>query len=116
MTKFDAQLPALATAAFTGLIMIAATETALAKSARCFTSDDGHYKCQFRTTDRDGSFEITGRGKPKFILIMDSPGVASGFANYGTGRNVSLPGQFIHQKKARACWKNTATKSRICAW
>ena len=96
--------------------MATSTQTALAKSARCFTTDDGHYNCQFKTTDKDGSFEITAKAKPRFILIMDSPGIASGFADYGTGRNVYLPGQYIRQNNDRACWENTETKSKICAW
>ena len=67
-------------------------------------------------TDKDGSFKITASGKPRFILIMDSPGIASGFADYGTGRNVYLPGQYIRQNKDRACWENSETKTKICAW
>lgn len=106
-------LPAIA---LTSLILFAAVETAIAKPARCFTTDEGHYDCQFKSTGKDGSFEITANGKPKFILNMDSPGVASGFADFGTGRNVFLPGQYIRQIEDSACWENTETKSKICAW
>ena len=92
------------------------TEPAIAKPARCFTTDDGHYDCQFRSTDSDGSFEVSAKGKPTFILIMESPGVAFGYADFGTGRNVSLPGQYIRQDTDRACWENTETNTKICVW
>ena len=87
-----------------------------AKPARCFTSDDGHYDCDFRGLDKAGSFRISAPGKPTFTLEVDSPGVAFGFADFGTGRNVPLPGTFIRSREDGACWDNDVTDTRICAW
>lgn len=87
-----------------------------AKLARCFTSDDGYYDCDFRSTDKDGSFEISAAKKPRYILVMDEPGTASAFVNVGSGRNVALPGKFKRNKQDLACWLNTETQVRICAW
>jgi hypothetical protein len=56
--------------------------TAEAKSARCFTTDDGEYDCTFVATDADGGFEISAPGKPTFFLLMTEPGVASGYGDY----------------------------------
>lgn len=86
------------------------------KSAQCYTTDDGHYDCTFKGTDRNGSFEISAPGKPTFNLFIDTPGMASGSANYGTGRGVSLPGMYIRQKDDPACWRNDVTNAEICAW
>ena len=46
-------------------VVIAAT-TAEARPARCSTSDDGAYPCDFRATGRDGSFVISAPGKPTY--------------------------------------------------
>ena len=91
-------------------------DVAAAKSARCYTTDDGEYDCEFTSTDSLGSFEISAPGKPTMILVIDSPGVAFGFADYGTGRNVALPGRFIRSDSDRACWANSDTGTEICAW
>lgn len=88
---------------------------ALAKPARCFTTDDGHYDCDFKGTDRQGSFEISAPGKPTYSLIVDAPGVAFGFINFGD-RNISLPGEYRRQADDGACWGNSATNTKICAW
>jgi len=88
---------------------------AQAKPARCFTTDDGEFGCQFRTTGRDGSFEISAPGKPTFILNIDEPNVASGFANFGS-RNISLPGRYLRDRGDPACWVNDATAAKVCAW
>ena len=88
---------------------------ASAKSAWCLTTDDGEYDCEFTATDADGSFEISAPGKPTFSLIMDGPGVASGYADFGDG-NVSLPGKFFRSESDAACWVNDATDTQICAW
>lgn len=90
-------------------------QAAEAKPARCFSSDEGEYRCDFVATDRDGSFEISAPGKPTYILVMEAPGVASGFANYGD-RNVFLPGRYRRSKADPACWINDSTNTRICAW
>ncbi|MCD2470959.1 hypothetical protein LQ948_07040 [Jiella sp. MQZ9-1] len=89
---------------------------AAAKPARCFTTGDGSYPCDFRATDADGSFEIRAKGKPGFSLLIDSKGVASGYADYGTGRNVPLPGRYLRQHDDPACWANTESHTKICAW
>lgn len=93
---------------------IAGATSALAKPAQCFTTDDGHFPCQFVATDDAGSFEITGEGVG-YSLIVDEPGVAYGFVNLG-GRNVSLPGPYTRSPDDGACWDNADTGTRICAW
>ena len=84
-----------------------------ARPARCSTADDGSYRCDFRLTNKDGSFQITAPGKPLYILNMDSPGVASGFVNLWN-RNISLPGHYIRSKADPACWVGDDTKDQIC--
>jgi hypothetical protein len=88
---------------------------AQAKPARCFTTDDGAFSCQFRATAPDGSFEISAPGKPTFILNVIEPGVASGFANFGS-RNVSLPGRYLRAASEPGCWVNDSTGTKLCAW
>jgi hypothetical protein len=88
---------------------------AQAKPAQCFTTDDGRYACDFQADDRQGSFTITADGKPTYILVVDEPGTAFGYLNMGD-RNVSLPGQFVRETEDRACWRNTETGTRVCAW
>lgn len=92
------------------------SQPALAKEARCLSTDDGEYACEFKVTDDQGSFEASAPGKPTVILLMEEPGVASGYTNYGTGRNVALPGQYIQQDSDKACWVNDETSVRFCAW
>ena len=89
---------------------------ALAKSARCFTTDDGYYDCNFEGMG-GGDFEITAPGHPSFQLVMDSPGVAFGSGQYEPGgRFVSLPGAFRRNEEDGACWDNDETGVQICAW
>jgi len=97
------------------LALLLATAPAAAKSARCFTSDDGEYACNFTATDRAGSFEISAPGKPTVILVVNARGVASGFVNFGD-RNVSLPGLYLRSKSDPACWVNDSTGTKVCAW
>ncbi len=87
-----------------------------AKSARCFTTDDGYYDCRFELTDDIGSFQISAANKPIFFVNLDGNGGADVFADFGTGRNVSLPGPYIRDKNDRACWESVATKAKVCAW
>jgi len=87
-----------------------------AKPARCFNSDDGYYRCNFQAIEGDGSFDISATNRPTFTLMMSERGVAYGFADYGTGRNVSLPESYVRSRKDPACWLNAATKTKICAW
>ena len=99
-----------------GLIAVLAASTAAeAKSARCFTTDDGYFACNFEALDRAGSFEISARGKPTYSLWVEQPGFAAGFVNFGD-RNVSLPGMYVRQRDDGACWANPETSTRICAW
>ena len=107
--------PFLAVSCSLALVALASITTAQAKSARCYTSDDGEYSCTFVATARDGSFEISGEGSPTFSLVMDSPGRAYGFADYGSG-SVALPGVYVRDKEDPACWVNDQTSARICAW
>lgn len=102
-----------ATALAAALCALAAT--AQAKPARCFTTDDGEYSCRFVATDGQGSFEIAAPGKPTFSLVMEGPGIASGFGDYGSG-NVALPGRYRRSRTDPACWQNDETGTRICAW
>lgn len=97
--------------------LCAVTSAAEARPARCFTSDDGAYTCQFVATDRRGSFRISAAGKPTITLQVDQdePGTAYGFANFGT-RNVALPGRYLRSKADRACWDNDETGAKVCAW
>ena len=101
---------------FVALAALAMSSTAAyAKSATCFTSDDGRYACNFKALDRQGSFEIKARGKPTFTLWVDEPGRGSAFINLGDG-NVSLPGEYVRQDDDPACWQSSDTEARICAW
>ena len=88
---------------------------AVAKPARCFTTDDGHYPCDFQATDRAGSFVLKARGYPTITVEIESAGVAWVFADFGS-RNVALPGPYYRAQDDRACWANPDTDSRVCAW
>ncbi len=96
------------------VVVIGATAVE-ARPARCSTSDDGAYPCDFRATGRDGSFVISARGKPTYFVNMDGAGRAFVHADFGTGRNVALPGPYVRSPADRACWIYEG-KSRICAW
>ena len=98
-----------------GAVFLAAPGFAQAKSARCFTTDDGEFSCNFRVTDRDGSFEISAAGKPTYTLNMTEPGVAFGFTQMGP-RSIPLPGRYLRDTNDRACWINDATQAKLCAW
>jgi hypothetical protein len=100
---------------FTLSLFYCITDPADARLARCFTTDSGFYDCQFVTTDRQGSFRISASGKPTITLNIDQPGIAFGFAKFGT-RNMSLPGRYLRSATDPACWVNDATGTRVCAW
>ena len=85
-----------------------------ARQANCFTTDDGSYACDFRATGAGGSFQISARGKPTYILNVDEPGVAFGYLSVG-GRNTPLPGRYIRSQTERGCWVNSSTQAKICA-
>lgn len=93
-----------------------ATTPASAKPAQCFSTDDGYYSCDFRGIDSAGSFITRARGYATFTIEVYRPGRAYGYADYGAGRNVSLPGEFIRSRQDAACWDNTETGTQICAW
>ena len=95
--------------------LVALSAAASAEPARCFTTDDGEYDCEFVVTGRDGSFEISAPGKATFSLVIEEPGVASGFADFSSG-GTFLPGRFRRSRGDRACWENDETGTRICAW
>ena len=85
-----------------------------ARQARCYTSDDGFYDCEF-VADRQGSFTISAKNKPTVILNIDEPGIAFGFVELG-GRNVALPGRYRRNPAYPACWNNDAVPDRVCVW
>jgi len=90
-------------------------DTAHAKAARCFTTDDGNYGCRFVATDRAGSFNISAPGKPTVTLNIIEPNTGYGFVNIGP-RNISLPGRYLRDRSDPACWVNDSTRDKICAW
>ncbi|MTI19243.1 hypothetical protein E1162_18535 [Rhodobacteraceae bacterium RKSG542] len=92
------------------------TGSVLAKEAICFTSDDGRYPCNFTPLFKDGSFEISAATKPTYRLIMQEKNVANGYGDFGTGRRIFLPGEYIRSSADSACWENTETNTKICAW
>ena len=94
---------------------LAASSGADAKTARCFSTDDGYYACDFRGLDSAGSFRIKARGKPTYTIEVNEPGFAYGFADFGGG-NVNLPGQYVRSRDDAACWQNPETNTKICAW
>lgn len=98
-----------------GVLALFATP-ALAKPAKCFTTDDGTYPCTFKTLDKAGSFTVAAPGKPTFTLEVDAPGLAHVFADFGTGRSVALPGQFARSLKDGACWESGETQVKLCVW
>ena len=96
------------------VLLCAAVGGAEARPARCFTTDEGNYACDFRSTGSDGSFEISAGGKPTYSLVIDSPDVAFGYVKLG-GRNTALPGRYKRDPADRACWVNDSTSAKICA-
>ena len=88
--------------------------SAEARPARCFTTDDGYFDCDFQPTDRDGSFTIAGPNAT-YIVNIERPGEAYAFVNLGS-RNISLPGVYVRESDDSACWANSETDTRICAW
>ena len=48
-------------AAAAAAMLLAFSGAAEAKRARCFSTDDGYYPCNFVATDGLGSFEISAR-------------------------------------------------------
>jgi hypothetical protein len=101
---------------FTAAAMVVALSSqAVAKPARCFTSDDGYFNCDFQATDRAGSFTIRARGKPVYSLIVEKEGFAAGYLRMN-GRSIPLNGSFVRQRDDGACWSNPELNVKICAW
>jgi hypothetical protein len=102
---------------FTSIALAAAlvSSPAFAKRARCFTTDDGYFSCQFRATDKAGSFEIKGRSTPLYSLVVDEPGFAFGYINFGN-RGIPISGMFVRQRDDRGCWNNPEMNVKLCAW
>ena len=88
---------------------------AAAKSARCYTTDDGEYACEFVLTDDAGSFEISAPDKPTFSLQIESQSLGWAYGDYGDGF-VALPGRFERSRNDPACWVSDETGVEICAW
>ena len=106
-------IPAVVAVTFMAL----ASGSAAAKSARCFTTDDGEYDCTFVATDADGSFEISAPDKPKFSVCDLRAGSGLRFGDYNDGGgNVALPGRYLRSQSDPACWVNEDTETQICAW
>ena len=98
----------------TALVCVATGGGADAREARCFTTRDGSFPCDFRMTDPDGSFQISALGKTTYILIMSEKDVAFGFIGLDTG-NTALPGRYLRSTTEPGCWENDATPTKICA-
>lgn len=102
-------------AVLSSVALAAAIVGAEAKPARCFTTDDGYFQCDFRATDSAGSFRLSARGYPTYLIEVDRPGFAYGFIDLGS-RSVPLPGMYVRQRDDGACWANPETNTKICAW
>ncbi|MGL4489411.1 MAG: hypothetical protein ACRCU5_08210 [Rhizobiaceae bacterium] len=94
-----------------------APSLAFAKSARCFTTDDGYFPCNFTATDGNGSFDIqslkdSGMG---YSIIVEEPGFASGYVRIN-GRGIPVNGMFVRQRDDGACWNNPEMNVKVCAW
>jgi hypothetical protein len=102
-----------------GFVGIAAVccivNTAEARPAKCFTTDEGSFACEFRKTAADGSFALSAPGKPTYSLTISEPSVAYGFVKLGA-RNVPLPGRYRRSSTEPGCWVNDVTAAKICAY
>lgn len=98
------------------LLLAAGVSGTGAKEARCFTTDDGEYACQFESLDKDGSFRISAEGKPTFEVFMEGGQAYAGAVFTPGGRSVALPGNYSRSEKDPACWVSDETDTQICAW
>lgn len=101
--------------AIIALIVAFIPTLAEAKRARCFTTDDGYFPCRFTSTSADGSFEISARGTPTYSLVMNQPGFAFGYINFGN-HGTPISGEFVRQRDDPACWNNPDVNVKLCAW
>jgi hypothetical protein len=83
--------------------------------ARCVTTDDGEYACDFSRFGGDGSFTVSADGKPSFTLNMTADGIADAVAASG-GHGIALPGPYIRMEDDPACWESSATGARLCVY
>ena len=88
---------------------------AAAKDARCYTSDEGSYRCDFEQFGGDGSFIVSAPLAPSYTISIVRRGMADGFADFGNG-NVALPGPFFRSEQDRACWIAEPTGFTICVY
>ena len=96
-------------------VLCCALNSAEARPAKCFTTDEGSFACDFRRTTADGSFALSAPGKPTYSLTMSEAGVAYGFVNLGA-RNVPLPSRYRRSSTEPGCWVNDITAAKICAY
>src|SRR5687768_5140416 len=85
-----------------------------ARPARCATTDDGSYACDFQAVGKDGSFTISAPGKPTFVVTVTSAGIASASVDFGD-RAIALPGRYARSSGEPGCWVNDTTGTKICA-
>ena len=107
--------PRLAASCLPLVALTFAAASAEAKQARCYTTDDGFYACEFAGFNADGSFTISAPTKLTYTLTMVDTGAAAGFSFDGT-TSVRLPGTFHRNQQDRACWVSDATQFTICAY
>ena len=101
--------------AFAAAALILLPAAAEAGKARCFTTDDGYFDCNFKSLDRKGSFRISSPGPHSVSILIEEPGFGFGFVEIG-GRNIPIGGMFVRQRDDAACWSNPDVQVKICAW
>lgn len=101
--------PAFAAALFA----LGAALPAQAGEARCNTSDDGIYACEFEQFGGDGSFIVSAPMRPTYTLEIVDDGVGEVFGDFGSG-NRFLPGPFFRSQDDPACWVSEATGFALC--
>ena len=86
----------------------------MARPAECESTDDPVYPCDFKATDKQGSFKTTSSKGPTYIMEVTPSGVGSAWVNLGN-RNIWLSGEFRLSKTDRGCWVSEDPKFKICA-
>lgn len=95
------------------LLALGAALPAQAREARCHTSDDGTYACDFEQFGGDGSFVVSAPMRPTYTLEIVDEGVGEAFGDFGSG-NRFLPGPFFRSQDDPACWVSEATDFMLC--